>query len=239
MASRKEAVARGTRHPLWNKELFREEVERGGGESINAICRKWSTDPTKVQGLTNDVGIWRKEDRDLDVLCKQKFGVNAPNGTGRPSLETEDPEWRLKFCEEYLKTKSRVKAAEVTPYAYSSIMRKMDPNKTEYDRTFTEMVAQTEARLLDRAEQILHESLELEPSHRNKAWIAKEILKARDRQRWGDKVDVHVAGTVQHTLDRGRALSELAERQEKFFEKTRPQLEANTVIDVEIVGGES
>ena len=231
MASTKGASKLGTRSPLWSKELFREEVETA--DSISSICRRWSSDPERIQGHKNDIVRWRKSDPELDARCREKF--KAHPGLGRPSLEKEQPDWRLAFCEEYLKTKSRLAASKVTPYAYDSILKKMDPNKTDYDPVFVDMVAQTESKLLDRAEQIMYESLELEPIHRNKAWIASAILKARDRQRWGDKVDIKIEGTMRHTLDRGRTMNELAASQEKFFEKTRPQLEAENVIEAEVV----
>lgn len=230
MASQKEARKLGTRSPLWSKELFREEIETA--DSISSICRRWSSDPDKIQGHRNDIVRWRKTDPELDARCREKF--KTP-GTGRPSLEKEQPDWRLAFCEAYLRTKSRVKAAEATPYAYDSILKKLDPNKTEYDKLFVDMLAQTEARLLDRAEQLVYESLELEPSHRNKAWIALQLLRVRDRARFGDKLDIKFEGTMRHEIDRGKVLNELASSQEKFFEKTRVMLESENVIEAEIV----
>lgn len=239
MASLKEATRRGTRHPLWSKEVFREEVEAGAG-TIREVCTKWSTDPLKIQGLMNDVARWRKEDPGLDALCRESLKhVALTVGAGRPTLETEDPDWRLKFCEEYLKTKSRVRAAEITPYAYDSILRKMDPERTEYDKVFTDMVLQTEARLLDRAEQLVYESMELEPSHRNKAWIALQLLRVRDRKRYGDKLEVSVGGSIKHSLDGSRLLSQLAEAQEKFLDRARLQIGSGELVEVEVLPSEA
>lgn len=237
MGYRKEAWRRGNRHDLWSKDLFREEVE-AGGESLVAICKRWSKDPDHIQGLQNDVRVWRAEDPELDKLCSEKFPAY---GGGRPSLELEVPDWRRLYCEEYIKTKSRVQASAVTPYTYEVIRKKLEPSKSEYDPIFVEMLAEAESKLLDRAEQIIHESLDKEESPRNRAWIALNLLKVRDRARFGDKVDISVTGTVQHTLDRGRVLAQLADSQRAFLERQRETLalpEGET-IEAEVISSEN
>src|SRR5690606_25154381 len=137
---------------------FKEDVESGGGETIVAICRKWSTDPEKIQGLKNDVIVWRREDPELDALCREKFG--EPGGAPRPSLELKDPDWRQRYVERYLATRSRVEAATATPYTWEAIRKKLEPAKSEYDPVFVDMLAAAESRLLDRAETIIHAALE-------------------------------------------------------------------------------
>jgi len=236
MAQRKEAWLRGTRHALWNKQLFREEVEAGGGETIIAICRKWSTDPAKYQGLRNDIQAWRAEDPELDALCLERFGTHV--GGGRQSLELQDPEWRQRYIEEYLRTKSRVKAAAVTPYSWESIRKKLEPHKSEYDPVFVEMLSAAESKLLDRAEEVIYEALEdPKESSRNRAWTAFQLLKVRDRQRYGDKIDISVTGSVQHQLDRGRVLAQLADSQQEFLDKQKETLALTEgePVDAEVV----
>ena len=237
MAHRKEAWQRGTRHALWNKELFREEVENDNGESIAAIARRWSTDPERAQALTNDIARWRREDPELDALCRARFGTSKG---GRPSLEAQDPDWRQKYIEAYLVTKSRVAAAEATPYSWESIRKRLEPSKSEYDPVFAEMLAAAESRLLDRAEVVVYDALDKETIHRNRAWIALQLLKVRDRARYGDKLDVNVSGTVQHQLNRGDVLAQLADSQQAFLEKNRESLAlpAGEMVDAEVVEDE-
>lgn len=234
MAYRKEAHRRGTRHQLWNKELFVEEV-RAGTDSLRGICRKWSTDPDNYQGLINDTIVWRKEDPALDEECRVRFG-EAP-APGRKSKEGENPDWRRLYCEEYIRTKSRVQAAVVTPYEWESIKCKLDADKSEYDPVFAGMVLEAESRLLDRAEQIMHEALEQESSWRNKAWIANLMLRARDRHRWSEKVDININANVRHSLDRGKVLAQLADTQQEFLERQRESLAlpSGDYVEAEVV----
>lgn len=233
MAQRKVAVQQGTRHDLWSKALFKEEVENApDGASISSICRRWSTDPDKIQGLTNDVIVWRREDEELDRLCLERFGTRTG---GRPSKEGEEPDWRRSFCEEYLMTRSRAKATEATPYAYETIVKKLDPNRPEFDQVFYDLYMAAESRLLDNAERIMWEALDQEPSWRNKAWIAKETLRSLDRRRWGDRMDVKVEGSVQHVLQRGKIVGELVDEQRKFLERQRLELTSGDEIVAEVV----
>lgn len=156
---------------------------------------------------------------------------------GRPSKELDSPDWRRLFCDKLLETKSRIEAASVTPYNYDEIYKKLNPNYAEYDKDFAEMVHLAEMRQVARAEQVIWEALELEPSHRNKAWIAKEILKVRASDRWSDKLNVSVEhkGVVKFELNRQRVLSELAQEQVAQLSGAQKALAAGDleVIDVE------
>lgn len=233
-AYRKEAWSRGTRHPLWSKELFREEIENDGAPNIVAICKKWSTDPERFQGLKNDTITWRAEDPELDRLCVERI---ARPGAGRTSLEMQDPDWRQRYIEEYLKTRSRVKAADVTPYTWETIRKKLEPHKSEFDPVLVDMLSAAESRLLDRAEELIYSALEDETAPRNRAWIAQQILRARDRHRWSEKVDISITGSITHQLDRGKVLAQLADSQREFLESQKESLALSegTPIDAELV----
>lgn len=140
---------------------------------------------------------------------------------GRPKKDA-DPDhadFRVAYCEALLNTKSRVKACEATPYDYNQIYQMLNEKYSSYDAEFAEMVHKTEARLVAWAEETIWNALEDETKPKDKAWIAKEILKVRDRDRWGDKLQMDVHAQVQHrmVLDRGRMLAELAEEQKRFF----------------------
>lgn len=145
---------------------------------------------------------------------------------GRPTKEVEDPDWRARFCEVLLATKSRLTAAEATPYNYDTIYKMLNENYSEYDKHFAEMVHLTEMRFVARAEQVFWEALEQEPSPRNRGWLAKEALKVLDRKRWSDKLDVSIEhkGVIKFEANRQRMLAELAEEQMVALEPARKAL---------------
>ena len=158
---------------------------------------------------------------------------------GRPSKEMEDPDWRTTFCEVLMATKSRLTAAESTPYSYDTIYKMLNENYSEFDKNFAEMVHLTEMRFVARAEQVFWEALEQEPSPRNRGWLAKEALKVLDRKRWSDKLDVSVEhkGVVRFEANRQKLIAELAEEQYSALPAARKALPSgeSEYIEAEVV----
>lgn len=236
---------RTKRHPLWSLDTLKEEL-RHSNLTLTKILQQYSEDPSKWRALYADTIRWRQQDPELIELIKEhskatdsKKRTEIKGGRPRNDEGEEHADWRIKYCEALLATKSRVRAAEVTPYPYETIYMMLNEKYSSYDKDFTEMVHQTEMRLVAWAEEVMWNSLGEATTPKDRAWIAKEILKVRDRPRWGDKLDIGVAGSVvhQHVLDRGKILAELAAEQQTFMPPPRKALQA--VIDVEAVDVES
>ncbi len=171
------------------------------------------------------------------IRTDSKNRTEIRGGRPRNDAPEEFADWRTKYCEALLATKSRVKAAEVTPYSYEQIYQMLNEKYASFDQNFSEMVHQTEMRLVAWAEEVIWTSLEEANTPKDRAWIAKEILKVRDRQRWGDKLDIGVTGSIahQHMLDRGAVLKQLAAEQERAFLPAAPKL-LEPIIEAEAVG---
>ncbi len=230
---------RTIRHPLWSLDTLKEEL-RHSNLTLTKILQQYSEDPSKWRALYADTVRWRQQDPELIDLIKEhtlrtdsKKRTEIKGGRPRNDAAEEHADWRIKYCEALLATKSRVRAAEVTPYTYESIYMMLNEKYSAFDKEFSEMVHQTEMRLVAWAEEVMWNSLGEATSPKDKAWIAKEILKVRDRPRWGDKLDIGVAGSVvpQHILDRGKILAELAAEQQTYLPAERKALPA--VIDAE------
>ena len=232
------------RSRFWNIDQLKEDL-RSGNSTLTSICKRYAEDSGKWRALYNDVTRWKKTDSELTALLeKNRIKTDPKKRTkvsgGRPRKDKgADVDFRVKYCEELLKTKSRNKAAMVTPYSPEEIYQMLNENYSSYDRAFAEMVHFTEMRLVAWAEEVIWESLNDAKFPKDRAWIAKEILKVRDRQRWGDKLDVSVTATHthRHKLDPGTTLKLLEEDRSKYFQGLRLELPAN-VIDAEVVDDE-
>lgn len=200
---------RSKRHPLWSKDSLKEDL-RSGSLTLTAICQKWGA-PNKWRALYSDVKAWELEDPEISELIRlNTVATDSKKRTqikgGRPSNEevTEQYDWRVDYCNELLSTKSRKKACLVTPYTQDEIYKRLNEKYSEYDQQFSEMVHLSEMQLVAWAEELMWESLGEAKTAKDKAWIAKEILKVRDRPRWGDKLDISMTGTITHKSEESR-----------------------------------
>lgn len=124
----------------------------------------------------------------------------------RKDADPEHADWKTKYCEELLRTKSRTKAALVTPYPWDSIYKMLHEKYSEYDQKFADMVHMVETRLVAWAEEEIWNSLSDATNAKDRAWIADRILSKMDRERWGDKLDVKHTGAIQHLLPQQRLM---------------------------------
>jgi len=233
---------RSKRSPLWNKETLKEDLSRGKA-TLTSICKRYAEDESKWRALYNDVRRWAEEDDELRELLEsnRKNTDSKKRSTvkgGRPKKENaSNADWRVKFCEKLLETKSRVEASTVTPYSPDEIYQMLNEGYTSYDPKFAEMVHFVEMRFVAWAEEEMWLSLADAQHPKDRAWIAKEILKVRDRNRWGDKLDVSVKATHVHTLiGRGDMLALEGERRE-FFKRhlDQPALPPADIVEAEVV----
>lgn len=229
------------RSPLWTVDTLKEELSRGVS-TLTSICKRYSESPDKWRALYSDVNRWRKDFPELEELISENTRKTDPKkrdkiSGGRPKNDEGNHDWMLKYCQELLKTKSRNRSASVTPYSPDQIYQMLNEKYSSYDREFSELVHQTEMRLVAWAEELMWKSLDDSTNPKDTAWIAKEILKVRDRQRWGDKLDISVQASHvhRHELDRGKMLLSLeSDRREFFIQSTQKQLEPQ-IIDAEVV----
>lgn len=217
---------RNPRHGLWSKEFVLSELKTSE-LGITKICKMYAPSTDKWRALYNDTVRWRTEDPEFAMAVEENRARTDskkrehPSG-GRPRLD-QDPEhhdWQLRFCEELLNTKSRKKASLVTPYDEDTIYRMLHEKYKEYDANFAEMVHLVEMRMVARAEEIIWKAMEDATSPKDRAWIAKEILKVRERGKWGDKLDVSVNTTIRHMLpgERQKLMASMVDDQNKFFQ---------------------
>jgi hypothetical protein len=234
---------RNKRHPLWSKETLQEELANSSS-GITSICKRYAPSDGNWKALYFDTQRWKREDPEFAVLLedhrKRTDGQKRVNPSGGRQRKDSDPkhsDWRIKFCDELLKTRSRNRAASVTPYSPEEIYMMLNEKYSTYDRDFCDMVHLTEMRMVAWAEEVMWNSLDDAKNPKDKAWIAKEILKVRDRPRWGDKLDIAVGGTIQHILpeQRRQMLIELEGDQRNAFKDTPKELPAGEIIEVEVV----
>jgi hypothetical protein len=235
---------RNKRHPLWNKEFVQEEL-KASSSGVTTICKRYAPSDASWKALYFDVLRWKRESEEFAAVLEEnrlrtdsKKRINPSGGRPRNDEPEEHHDFRFKFCEELLKTKSRNKASLATPYSPEQIYQMLNENYSTYDKEFAEMVHLTEMRMVAWAEEVMWESLNDATNPKDKAWIAKEILKVRDRPRWGDKLDVQVGGTIIHRLpeQRMKLLKELeADQRLSLQALDQKRLSAGETIDVEVV----
>jgi hypothetical protein len=160
-------------------------------------------------------------------------------GRKRNDVKADDHDWRLAYVEEYMRTNSREKAADVTPYTATSIISMLQQGRTEYDKQLAEMVATAEQMIVNRvsaaALNALDEAIQQGADAKTKAWIALGILKTHPKG-WQQKMELNVTGSVKFELDRGRLVGELLADQQRYFQGTRPlALVAGDIVDAEEV----
>ena len=235
---------RSKRPPLWPKETHKTEL-RSGSLTLTAICQKWGS-KDKWRGLYSDVKTWELQDPEISELIRLNTVAtdskkrSAITG-GRPAKEDspENHDWKFEYCQELLKTKSKKKACLVTPYDQDEIYKRLNEKYTEYDRDFAEMVHLTEMQMVAWAEEVIWTALGEETKPKDRAWIAKEILKVRDRPRWGDKLDINMSGSITHKTEETKRviLLEASEDIKKLFDvkPVVPLLESGNIVDVEEV----
>lgn len=193
-----------------------------------ALVRSHAKDRDKWQGLYNDVRRWREEDPSLDQLIEERKVAQGRDqlvrGRKKKDANLEHMDWKEKFCRELIRCKgNREKAAAVTPYTPDTIYRMLNENYSEYDKDFSEQVHIYEMRLASVAEEAvwnaLDQSMQLDDP-RTTAWIGLNILKARDRKRWGDELRVKADVKHEHTwtIKRENMINVLVADQQKFFE---------------------
>jgi len=231
-------------NPDWNVDTFRREVEKGRG--VLEICRSYATASTGWQGLYNDTRRWRSMDPDLQKLIDDNIKAMGREpeaakkaGRKRNDVKADDHDWRLAYTEEYMRTNSREKAALVTPYSATSILKMMQPGDTSYDKQLADMVGIAEQMIINRASaaalDALDEAIKQGADAKTKAWIALGILKTHPKG-WQQKMELNVTGSVKFELDRGRVVAELLADQQRYFQTTRPlALVSGDVVDAEEV----
>lgn len=231
--------------PLWSKEALREAL-RSKSATLTQICRNYSQNPARWRRAYGDTVRWRAEDPELDEMVKQntlatdsKKRKSISGGRPKKDEAPEVQDWKIRYCESLLSCRgSRIKAALVTPYSPDQIYKMLNERYTEYDREFSEMVHLTEMQLVAFAEEVIWQALDDAKFPKERAWIAKEILKVRDRQRWGDKLDVTMSGTVnhKHSIDRQALLLEASKDISLLLANPETKaIESGPVIEAEVV----
>lgn len=209
----------GSHTKFWTKENFLKDLE-SFDIGIRKICFLYA-DASKSEGkevswrhFYNDIWRWKKTDPEFakayqDYLSK----IGAKSQGGRPSLEITNPDWKEKFCKDLIELDGdRAKAADRSPYTFSSILHKLNPADSEYDKDFSDMVRTTELRISAIAEAMLVGSLRRgwgDPDHlpdrdtalilETQARISERIVSKLDPDRWGKKVDLRHSGEIQHS----------------------------------------
>lgn len=230
--------------PLWNIDVLKAELAEKK-RSLRNILKSHATATTGWQGLYNDTHRWRKMDPDLQRLINdnaQALGGAKPHGgRKRKDVKEGNTDWRLHYVSEYLRTNSRDKAADVTPYSAEIITKMLNPNNTEYDKLLFEMMEVAEQRQVNKAAEVafnaMDEAVKTGASVKDKAYIALGILKTHNKG-WQQqqKIEMNVTGSVKFELDRGRIVGELLAEQQRYFANTRPlALTSGAVIEAEEV----
>lgn len=229
----------------WNIDLLKEEL-RKKDRSILQICRDYSTQKLGWQAFYGDIQRWRKVDMELARLLEEhKDSVSGDSrGKGRipNDMKEEDPDWMLRFCDEYLKKKNKAKAALVTPYKPTSIIAMLNPKDSSYNAKFAGMVDSIDAQFLEMAKELALTAAEnaihdTTMSIKDKAWIGLNIAKVAKGTDWNQqKVDVNISGHLKFEAQRAKTIQELVAEQRAHFEKNRAPLllegENSEVIDL-------
>lgn len=240
------------RPPGWGPALFVAELENSG-QSATEICKKWAEiGECGWKALFHDTIHWRRKDPLLaqqvkEILDRKYPGVKFPSGRKRLDRDPNHADWRVAFAEEYLKTASKVQAAAVTPYKPDTILGMLDPKRDEYDRELHELVTIASKRIVDRAAQLAHQSLELgmkdveannnRTTPRDVNHMALSILKntRHSADDWNPSQQIELKGHIMHEARVQHQMTELIAEQKSWFQKHRvtPALESGELIELE------
>lgn len=168
---------------------------------------------------------------------------------GRPKLDEGDPRWKERFCEDlYRYDNDREKASKNSPYSFKTILQKLTPGYTSYDKEFHEMVRATELQISARAEALMVQAAvefgsELMSGHSKEAVdrakildtqsrVAERVTSKLDQQRWGRNQRVELNSTNRTEIDikvttieqRHMKITALLEDQRRFLESRGAKL---------------
>lgn len=158
----------------------------------------------------NDIWKWTKTDEKFrkDYMeYKERLGIAEIPGVGRPRLDEDDPMWRERYCEDlYRFDGDREKASIDSPYSFHTILQKINPEYTSYDKEFAEMVRATELKISAMAEALMISAAKEfhDPNIKFdrakvldvQARIAEKITSKLDSDRWGRKLDLKTTGKI-------------------------------------------
>jgi len=210
---RLESVKDNARPKYWSKDLVKRDLGQTSLK-IKALCKLFGGEDHWRQ-VYNDVWRWRQTDPEFGEIFeiyRQRVGMSDNSRGGRPLLE-EGNNWKQDFCDALIKFNgNRQKAASVTPYAFKTILEKLRPGYTSYDKDFSEMVRAVELSISARSEEILIESaMRFENIDKVDLATAKvldvaarineKVIQKLDSDRWGRRLDVAVTGVVKHQLE--------------------------------------
>lgn len=228
---------------------------RATNETLRELCARFAGDNDHWRMYYNDVWKWRKLDKEFDDAMTdeiQRKSGKVVNIGGRPRKDGGDDDWKAAYCKALLKySGNRVKAAEATPYQWSTILQKLDPAYTEYDMEFAQMVKNTELQMAAIAEELListldpanYENFEAAKIAQIKSRNASAVLEKLDTKRYGRHITVENTGTVRHQLENRNAaqlFATLVNEQQSFMQsrgilQLPAKSESVEVVDAEYV----
>lgn len=191
-------------------------------QGIKAICLYYGG-KDHWRKCYNDIWKWKQIDPAFaEAYESYKIKMNKQNASGgRKKLSEKDPDWIEKFCEAYIKFRNPRKAAEVTPYSFSSLMRMTDPNDSQYNEEFTkrfkiagqEISADLEQIALDAAYLIGEGVTSLTQDEAKildiQSRISLNTLSKLNPARFGKKLEMQVSGKVDHVHSLGGRVNTL------------------------------
>lgn len=112
--------------------------------------------------------------------------------------DQRDPDWRLRWAEVYLQTRSYAKAADAAGLDRKTCWRKRKVGNPEFDQEFYDVYCGCQEALKEHYEDVLHWSLEeaeLQGDARTVGNLALSILERVDKGKWTRAEDRNISST--------------------------------------------
>lgn len=253
---RKTSKGKASRHPLWSREAFLDDLKRVG--VIKTVCETYAgEEPYKP--YQTDVWRWRQEDPEFDLQVSTIIAANgAATGGGRKPLDEGDKSWREDYRDALVECDLALdRAAKVTPYSVRTLNEMIDPSSSQWDQELAALVSEAELIVSSRAREAMVAGIKPEnystPDNAKitstRAMTGLKVAEKLDRRRFGTK-HLEVSGTVAHQhshryLPPNEKLAMLIEDRNRFMlarSESAKELPAHTEeepIDAEVIDAES
>lgn len=189
----------------WSKETILAELSTKPEMTLRKLFELYRGEAS-AEACKSDYKQWVREDVAFAAAVKPLADLRRPvpsntgRDIGRPPLDADpsNADWRLRFGEHLFKYGSRLKAAEKSPYKWTTILKKLNPRHKDFDTALFEIVREVELMICSEMEGGIVGSYRVLPDGKEKAQIARSVLERMDPDRWSKKVGITVGGKVEH-----------------------------------------
>lgn len=236
---------RQARPQNWGKEWYLKRLAESelAGKSHNQMHDEMAAEAgggCSGDALKHEVNRWRRDPEFTRAYYQVSGTVRhfSPKLEDRPGME----DWKMRWCEAYLRTRKRLAACEEIGVALSTVRNVLDPKSTTYDQHFVDMVQEVEQNLIAGLEANVDDAIEMvrdSGDGKTLGFMSLEILSRLDRVKWARNENRFINGEITHThqiaAKTEAAVLAAAQISQRLFPPPPVELPEPDVVEAEVV----